>query len=100
MQSVSIGDNLYEISNLFSWENMKNIVNLSSAELAQRVVKVKMSVVKTTGGFKLILLVINHHTTFKFCKKYNKNNNSSAQSLRKEEHILHIFEKHLNKILN
>ena len=26
---------------LFSGENMKNIINLSSAELAQRVVKVK-----------------------------------------------------------
>ena len=27
---------------LFSWKNKKNIVNLSSAELAQRVVKVIM----------------------------------------------------------
>ena len=28
--------------NLFSGKNKKNIINLSSAELAQRVVKVKM----------------------------------------------------------
>ena len=30
---------------LFSWENKKNITNLSSAELAQRVVKVILSAV-------------------------------------------------------
>ena len=55
---MQIGDNLHEMSNpvleticmkyqiLFSGENKKNkITNLSSAELAQRVVKVKI----TTG---------------------------------------------------
>ena len=40
MQIVSIGDNLHEISNPVFWENKKNIINLSSAELAQKVVKV------------------------------------------------------------
>ena len=42
MQIVSNRDNLYEMSNLFyGIKNMKSITNLSSAELAQRVVKVK-----------------------------------------------------------
>ena len=36
MQIVSL-DNLYKMSNLFSGQNRKNIINLSSAELAQRV---------------------------------------------------------------
>ena len=41
MQIVSSGDNLYEMSNLILWENKTNI-NLSSAEFAQRAVKVKL----------------------------------------------------------
>ena len=41
MQIVSIGDNLHEMSNLVFLENNKNIINLSSAEFAKRVVKVK-----------------------------------------------------------
>ena len=40
MQIVSIGDSLHEMSSLFPWKNKKN-TNLSSSELAQRVVKVK-----------------------------------------------------------
>ena len=40
MQIVSNGDNLHEMSNLFSGKNKKHIVNLLSAEFAQRVVKV------------------------------------------------------------
>ena len=41
IQIVSIGDNLYEMTNLVSWEkkNKKNVTNLSSAKLAQRVAK-------------------------------------------------------------
>ena len=35
MQNVSLGDNLHEMSNLFSGKNKKNIVILSSAEFAQ-----------------------------------------------------------------
>ena len=41
MQIVSYRDNLHEMSKPIFWENKKNI-NLSSAELAQRVVEVKM----------------------------------------------------------
>ena len=41
MQIISNGDNWHEMSNPFFWENKKNIVPLSSAELAKRVVKVK-----------------------------------------------------------
>ena len=35
MQIVSLGDNLHEMSSLFSGKNKKNIVNLSPAEPAQ-----------------------------------------------------------------
>ena len=41
MQIVSSGDNLHEMSDPVFWENKKNIINLPSAENAQRVVKVK-----------------------------------------------------------
>ena len=41
MQIVSIGDILLEMSNPVSRQNKKNITNLLSAELAQRLVKVK-----------------------------------------------------------
>ena len=42
MQIVSNGDNLHEISNPVFWgKKEKNIINLSSAEFALRVVKVK-----------------------------------------------------------
>ena len=34
MQIVSWGDNLHEMSNLFSGKNKKNIINVSSAEFA------------------------------------------------------------------
>ena len=37
---ISIGDNYMNCQNLFSGENKKNFTNLSSAELAKRVVKV------------------------------------------------------------
>ena len=40
MQIVSLEDNLHEMSKIFSGKNTKNIVNLSSAELAQKVEKV------------------------------------------------------------
>ena len=40
MQIFSKGDNLHEILNPVFWESKKNITNLSSAELAQRTVKV------------------------------------------------------------
>ena len=41
MQIVSIGNNLHEMSNPVFWEKSGKITNLLSAELAQRVVKVK-----------------------------------------------------------
>ena len=41
MQNDSIGDNVHEMSNPVSRKNKKkNVTNLSSAELAKRVVKV------------------------------------------------------------
>ena len=43
MQIVSIGDNLHEMSNLFSEKIKKNIIYLSSAKLAQRVIKINVN---------------------------------------------------------
>ena len=40
MQIVSNGDNLHEMSNPVSWKKKNIRKNLSSAELAQRMVKV------------------------------------------------------------
>ena len=40
MQIVYLGDNLHKISSLFSGKkNKKNVANLLSAEMAQRVLK-------------------------------------------------------------
>ena len=41
MQIVSVGDNLHEISILFARKNQKSIINLSAAEFAHRVVRLK-----------------------------------------------------------
>ena len=38
---MQIGDNFHEILILFSGKDKKNIISLSSAEFAQRVLKVK-----------------------------------------------------------
>ena len=43
MQIVSIGDSLHEMSNPVYWEKKENY-HSSSAELAQRVVKVKKDI--------------------------------------------------------
>ena len=46
---------LHEMSNPIFWEkNKKNIINLSSAENAQRVVKVKTPGFTTDGSSKLV----------------------------------------------
>ena len=52
MQIVSNGDNLHEMSNSVVWQNKKKKINLSSGELAKRVVKVKTA----THFFKAIIL--------------------------------------------
>ena len=41
MQIVSLGNNLHDMSSLYYGKNKNSTVNLSSAELAQRVEKVK-----------------------------------------------------------
>ena len=51
MQIVSIGDNLHEMSNPVSGKKYENVINLSSAELAQRVVKVKPNALGQTKGY-------------------------------------------------
>ena len=48
MQIVSYEDNLNVMSDLFSGQNEKNIINFSSAELTQRVIKVKVANFATT----------------------------------------------------
>ena len=35
------GENLHEISNSISWKNKKTVIDVSSAKLVQRVVKVE-----------------------------------------------------------
>ena len=70
MQIVSIGDNLHEMSKpvlletiyvncqiLFSGENMNNIISLSSAEFAQRVIKIKLTVQKMVLAYICVELV-------------------------------------------
>ena len=49
MQIVYIGDSLHEMPNPVCRKNKKTITNLSSAESAQRVVKIKEAVVFLTG---------------------------------------------------
>ena len=43
MQIVSSGDDLHEMLNPVFWKNKKNIIILSSAVLAKRVVKIKQN---------------------------------------------------------
>ena len=43
MQIVALEDSLNEMLSPIFWENKKNVNKLSSAELAQRVEKVKLS---------------------------------------------------------
>ena len=40
-QDLKFHSNLHEISNPVFWEKLENIISLSSADLAKRVVKVK-----------------------------------------------------------
>ena len=48
MQIISIGDNLHEMSNpILREQNKKNVINLSSAELAQQVLKVNYTAIYT-----------------------------------------------------
>ena len=41
MQIISNWDNLHAMSDPVFWENKENVINLSSAELAQKVFKFK-----------------------------------------------------------
>ena len=50
MQIVSKGDTLREMPYPFFWEKKKNIINLSSAELAQKMIKVKGNRYTFKGG--------------------------------------------------
>ena len=43
MQIISNGDELHEMSNPVFWKNKRNAIDLSSAEFAQRMVKVEMA---------------------------------------------------------
>ena len=55
MRTVSSGYNLHEMSNPVSGKNKKNIINLSFAKLAQRVVKIN----KTDLFFRLSIWRLN-----------------------------------------
>ena len=56
MQIVSIGDNLHDISNPVFWEKYKkNIISLSSAELAKSVIKVNfVGCLGISDNFKIV----------------------------------------------
>ena len=56
MQTVSNGDSLHEMPNPVSGKNKKNIINLSSAELAHKVVKVKGEYLVIILGYFLLFL--------------------------------------------
>ena len=56
MQMLSNRDNLHEMSNLVFWENKKNVINMSAAELAPRVVKVNRSHVVVTDMLRMVTL--------------------------------------------
>ena len=90
MQIVSNGDNLYEMSNPFSG---KNIINMSSAELAKRVVKV------TDSSIFILVMISNkqeHLFYFYITKtrlfKYTENFSSKKLkfSVKKNSDIFHI----------
>ena len=67
MQIVSIGDNLHEMSNAVFWEkNTKNIINLFSAKLAQRVVKVNGKIRKLSFLLRTNLLICSYDFFFFF----------------------------------
>ena len=66
MQIVSNGDNLHEMSNPVLWgKNKNNVINFSSAELAQRVIRVKtiFAELSTLKDFiKMLLYVHQQHS--------------------------------------
>ena len=51
MQIVFLGEYLHEISKPVCWTNYKNIINFSSAEIAQRVVKVNLKIQECAHRF-------------------------------------------------
>ena len=54
MQIVTNGENLHEKSKPADWESKKKIISLSSAELAQRVVKVNTDNDKLKSIFSIL----------------------------------------------
>ena len=58
MQIVSLGDNLHKMSKPVSCENRKDIINLSSAAFAHRVVNVKLFFVYSCSSAVLSFLHI------------------------------------------
>ena len=55
MQIVSYGDNLHEVSDPIFKEDIKNVINLSSAESAHSVVSVN------TGTTALLFILVRKH---------------------------------------
>ena len=54
------GDHLFEMSNLFYGKNKKSVINLSSVELAQRVVKVQLDPVLVYINLNCVELLISN----------------------------------------
>ena len=61
-EKMKIGDNLPEISNIFSGKNKKNIISLLSAALAQKLVTVKLLCsFESFKGKKLMNIILIQH---------------------------------------
>ena len=57
---IFTGDHLFEMSNLFYGKSKKNVINLSSAELAQRVTKVQLDQVLVYINLNFVELLISN----------------------------------------
>ena len=90
MQIVSSGDKLHEMSNFVFWEKIrKYVMNLSSAELAKRVVKVKGLI--NNGSLKAILQIIVMLITKTHLFKYTENFTTTKYKFQiKNSNIFHI----------
>ena len=89
MSIVSLGENLHEMPKLIFWEKEKTIINLASAEFAQRVAKVK-EIQNMHGLVKTCTLQSMKHVT-KVC---------SYPHILRLVKILNVYgeEKYFNKI--
>ena len=67
-------DNLYEISKtFFSGKNKKSIINLSSADSAQRLVKLNRQQISNFSLSIILSVTVNPQITIQNCRKHHSN---------------------------